>query len=376
MPTADRPTGSPSGENDDVGLPTFSSRDWVATAAGLAERRPDAAIVGAPFDINTTNRAGARFGPRALRSAAYEPGTYHLDLGLDMFAWLDVVDAGNAFCPHGQSARSLGNIEAKVRDVLAADAFPVIIGGDHSVTYPAATAVACKYGWGKVGLLHFDAHADTADTIEGNLHSHGTPMRRLIESGAIRGRNFVQVGLRGYWPPPEVFDWMRAQDMTWHLMHDVWDRGMRPVIADAIARAGDGCDWLYLSVDIDVLDPGFAPGTGTPEPGGMNPADLLRAVRSIALETPLVALDVVEVSPPYDHAETTVNAAHRVVLETLAALAHKQRERAGGDVTRPGARPDPASLRYPAEPEAWSRPDGSGNTYTDADWTHDHEDHA
>jgi hypothetical protein len=184
--------------------------------------------------------------------------------------------------------------------VLKADAFPVVVGGDHSITYPSATAVACKYGWGKVGLLHFDAHADAADSIEGNLHSHGTPMRRLIESRAIRGRNFVQVGLQGYWPPPAVFDWMREQEMTWHLMHEVWDRGMRPVIADAIALAGDGCDWLYLFVDIDVLDPGFAPGTGTPEPCGMNPADLLRAVRSIALETPLVAMDVVEVSPPHD----------------------------------------------------------------------------
>ena len=177
-------------------------------------------------------------------------------------------------------------------------------------------------------------------------------MRRLIESGAIRGRNFVQVGLRGYWPPPAVFDWMREQEMTWHLMHDVWDRGMRPVIADAIARAGDGCDWLYLSVDIDVLDPGFAPGTGTPEPGGMNPADLLRAVRSIALETPLVALDVVEVSPPYDNAETTVNAAHRVVLETLGALAAKKRERQGGDG-------DPAG--HPARPGDPALPGRTGN---------------
>ena len=246
------------------------------------------------------------------------------------------MDAGDAYCPHGQAPRSHRNIEDKVADVLRAGAFPVVIGGDHSITHPAATAVASKYGWGKVGLLHFDAHADTADSIEGNLHSHGTPMRRLIESGAIRGRNFVQVGLRGYWPPPEVFDWMREQEMTWHLMHEVWDRGLRPVIADAIARASDGCDWLYLSVDIDVLDPGLAPGTGTPEPGGMNTADLLRAVRSIVLETPVVALDVVEVAPAYDHAETTVNAAHRVVLETLGALAHKKRQRAGGPVTRPG----------------------------------------
>jgi len=366
--TADNDTAhNDTADNDNVGLPTFSSRGWVATAADLAQRRPDVAIVGAPFDINTTYRAGARFGPRALRSSAYDPGTYHLDLGLDIFEWLDVVDAGDAYCPHGQSARSHRNIEAKVTDVLKADAFPVVVGGDHSITHPSATAVACKYGWGKVGLLHFDAHADAADSIEGNLHSHGTPMRRLIESGAIRGRNFVQVGLRGYWPPPAVFDWMREQEMTWHLMHDVWDRGMRPVIADAIARAGDGCDWLYLSVDIDVLDPGFAPGTGTPEPGGMNPADLLRAVRSIALETPLVAMDVVEVSPPYDLSDNTVNNAHRVVLETLGALAAKKRERAGGEVTRPGTRPDPATLRYPVNPETWSRPDGSGNTYTDAD---------
>jgi len=152
---------------------------------------------------------------------------------------------------------------------------------------------------------------------------------------------------------------------------------MRPVIADAIARASDGCDWLYLSVDIDVLDPGFAPGTGTPEPGGMSPVDLLRAVRSIVLETPVVALDVVEVSPPYDHAETTVNAAHRVVLETLGALAHKKRERAGGPVTRPGVAPDPSTLRHPVEPAEWSRPDGSGNTYTDADLHGgEHTDHA
>lgn len=121
-----------------------------------------------------------------------------------------------------------------------------------------------------------------------------------------------------------------------------------------------------LSVDIDVLDPGFAPGTGTPEPGGMNPADLLRAVRSIALETPLVALDVVEVSPPYDQAESTVNNAHRVILETLAALANKKREQAGGALTLPGTRPDRASLRYPVRPDAWSRPEAQ-NTYTERD---------
>jgi agmatinase len=150
-------------------------------------------------------------------------------------------------------------------------------------------------------------------------------MRRLLESGAVRGRNFVQVGLRGYWPPPDVFAWMQEQDMRWHMMQEIWERGSRAVVADAIARAVDGCKALYLSVDIDVLDPGFAPGTGTPEPGGMNPADLLRAVRQICLDAPVVAADIVEVSPPYDHADTTINCAHRVAMEIFAALAHRRR---------------------------------------------------
>jgi agmatinase len=189
------------------------------------------------------------------------------------------------------------------------------LGGDHSITWPAATAVAQARGWGQVGVVHFDAHADTADSIQGNLASHGTAMRRLIESGAVRGRNFVQVGLRGYWPPADVFAWMHTQEMRWHLMQEVWERGLAAVIEDAVAEAMDGCDAVYMSVDIDVLDPGYAPGTGTPEPGGLAPVDLLRAVRRLAMEVPLVALDVVEVAPAYDWADITVNNAHRVVLE-------------------------------------------------------------
>ncbi|WP_322751350.1 MULTISPECIES: agmatinase [unclassified Frankia] len=321
------------------GLATFCHRPWLPAPTDLAARRPDVAVVGAPFDIATTNRPGARFGPRALRALAYEPGTYHLDLGVEIFDWLDVVDAGDAHCPHGQTEASHRNIRAKVGAVAGLGIVPVIIGGDHSITWPAASGVADAVGWGELGLLHFDAHADAAHIIDGNLASHGTPMRRLIESGAVRGRNFVQVGLRGYWPPADVFAWMREQGMRWHLMHEIWDRGSRAVVTDAIAQAVDGCRALYLSVDIDVLDPGFAPGTGTPEPGGMTPADLLRAVRQITLDTPLVAADIVEVSPPYDHAENTVNNAHRVAMEIFAALAHRRRTAAGGVPDLPGRDP-------------------------------------
>ncbi len=321
------------------GLSTFGQRPFLTDPEQLDEWKPDVAIVGAPFDLHTTNRAGARFGPRAIRSNAYEPGTYHLDLGVEIFDWLEVVDYGDAHCPHGQPERGHANIKAKVAEVASRGIIPVILGGDHSITWPSATAVAEARGWGNVGIVHFDAHADTADIIDGNLASHGTPMRRLIESGAVRGENFVQVGLRGYWPPQDTFEWMQEQGMRWHLMNEVWERGIHAVIEDAVAEALDGADHLYVSVDIDVLDPGFAPGTGTPEPGGMNPADLLRTVRRLALDAHLVALDVVEVAPAYDVADNTVNNAHRVVFEALGGMAARRRDAAGVEPGIPGKRP-------------------------------------
>jgi agmatinase len=149
-------------------------------------------------------------------------------------------------------------------------------------------------------------------------------MRRLIESGAVLGRNFVQVGLRGYWPPVETFEWMREQGMRWHLMREIEERGIDAVIDDAIAEALDGPDAIYLSLDIDVIDPGMAPGTGTPEPGGLLTREVLRAIRRIVAAVPLAAMDVVEVSPPYDHAETTSMAANRAVLEAISALAARR----------------------------------------------------
>jgi agmatinase len=318
------------GSGSHQGLPSFAQLPFLTEPSELDAWAPDAAIVGAPWDGSTSNRPGARFGPRALRAQAYGPGSYHLDLQIEIFDHLQVVDYGDAICWHGRVEASHGAIRERVGEVASRGIVPVVLGGDHSITWPAATAVADHHGFGNVGIVHFDAHADTADTVEGNLASHGTPMRRLIESGAVLGRNFVQVGLRGYWPPPDVFAWMQEQGMRWHLMHELWERGSRAVIADAIDEALDGCDALYLSVDIDVLDPGFAPGTGTPEPGGMAPADLLRAVREIALRTNLVAMDVVEVAPAYDWADVTINNAHRVVLEVLAGLAWKRRAAAGG----------------------------------------------
>ena len=166
--------------------------------------------VAAPWDGGTSYRPGARFGPRALR-AAHTPGTYHLDLQVEIFDHLDVVDYADAACIPGMWEPSRQAIYDRVSAVASRGTVPVILGGDHSITWPGASAVADVLGHGNVGLIHFDAHADTAHDLDGNLASHGTPMRRLIESGAIAGRNFVQVGLRGYWPPADTVAWMREQ---------------------------------------------------------------------------------------------------------------------------------------------------------------------
>ncbi len=307
------------------GIATFAHRPFLTDPEQLDAWQPDVAIVGAPFDIATTNRPGARFGPRAIRSQAYESGTYHLDLGIEIYDYLEVVDYGDAHCPHGQTEASHANIRARVFEIASRGIVPIILGGDHSITWPAATAVADVHGYGNVGIVHFDAHADTADIIDGNLASHGTPIRRLIESGAVPGDRFVQVGLRGYWPPADVFAWMREQGMVWHSMQEIWDRGFKEVMADAIAEALSKADKLYISLDVDALDPSFAPGTGTPEPGGLAPVDLLRMVRQLALDHEVVGMDVVEVAPAYDVSELTVNVAQRMVKEALAGMAERRR---------------------------------------------------
>jgi agmatinase len=313
-----------------VGLPSFQKLPWVTDAAALAERRPDVAIVGAPFDDAVSHRPGARFGPRAIRAASYHSGAINsLQLDIEPYAWLDVVDAGDAPVTPMDIERAHLVIERKVFDVAASGAIPIVLGGDHSITFPSATAIARTVAPRRLGIVHFDAHADAAPSTWGNLRSHGTPMRRLIESGAVAGRNFVQVGLRGYWPGQQTLAWMREQGMRWHLMTEIEERGAEAVVGDAIAQALDGPEVIYLSVDIDVIDPGMAPGTGTPEPGGMLTRELLRAIRQVVGSVELVGMDVVEVAPPFDHAEVTATAAHRCVLEAISALAVQRRD-AGG----------------------------------------------
>ena len=334
-------------------------------AAELSEpsswRKAGAVIVGAPFDGGTSHRPGARFGPQAIRLADYLPHDGrrpHLALGVDPLVELGVVDIGDIEIPSGDTETSIARLEEAVSTISAAGPVPVVLGGDHTIALPDATGVARNVGWGRVSVIHFDAHADTGDTQFGSLIGHGTPMRRLIESGAVRGDRFLQIGLRGYWPEPPTLAWMSEQGMRSFEMAEVVSRGLDDCLAEAMNIATDGCDGVFLSVDVDVVDPGSAPGTGTPEPGGLSSRQLLDAVRRVAVEVPVVGMDVVEVSPPYDNSEITAYLGNRVVLEALSGIAwRRRRSRAveGGEKAGSPLPPQPPPGTPLLDP-TWHRP--------------------
>jgi agmatinase len=308
------------GEKPDyAGLLTFSGMPYVQDPAELAG--VDVAIVGAPTDELVSDRPGTRFGPRAIRAAGCPPGP-HLEAGVDGFAELRVVDYGDAAVQPADPVASHAAIEQTVGEVLDAGAVPIVLGGDHALTEPAVRACASRGG--PVALVHFDTHTDTGATVFGVVVSHGTPMYRLVESGLVDARRYVQIGLRGYWPGEREFAWQAQRGITSLFMHDVRDRGIRTVVEETIGIVGDAP--AYLTIDVDVLDPAFAPGTGTPEPGGMTSADLLWAARRLASRLELVGADVVEVLPTaVGSADITALVADRLVRETITGLALRRR---------------------------------------------------
>lgn len=289
----------------------------------------DVVIVGAPFDAGATYRPGARFGPAAIRNADYgamDGYRPHLPTGIDPFDVLGVVDIGDVMVTPGDMESSIDEIANTVAYVAGEGKVPIILGGDHTITWPNAMGLARVHGFGEFALIHFDAHADTGFLQRGALVGHGTPMRRLIESGAVPGHRFVQIGLRGYWPEPDVMEWGREQKMQTYLMNEIVDKGLDQVVDEAVDYAiGGGAKGVFISVDIDVVDPGLAPGTGTPEPGGLTSRELLDTVRRLAKDLNVLGADIVEVAPPYDGpGEQTSYLANRVVMEVLNGMAERK----------------------------------------------------
>ena len=323
------------------GWSTQSIVDPAFAKLGSLLRKPEAlgkngyAFFGVPFEGLLINDIGGKGGPDGLRAAFSKLRPYSVDLDIDFTETQGFCDLGDVEVDLLDYGPTFKKTETVMREVLKRGWTPVVAGGSHSIS--EATIRAFSEAHDKnIGIVWLDGHPDLMDDYKGDKHYCGCPMRRLIESGALRGDRFLQIGLRGYWPPPETLDWMAEQSMRSYEMTEIVHRGLTECLTEAFAIATDECEGVFLSVDIDVCDPGHAPGTGTPEPGGLSARQLLDAVRRICLELPVCGVDVVEVSPPYDHADITAALANRVVLEALSAIARRRQD------ARDGTRWDPA----------------------------------
>ncbi len=292
------------------GLATMMRLPAQADAAGL-----DACFVGVPLDIGTSNRAGARFGPRQIRAESSLLRPYNMATRAAPFDSLRVADVGDVAINTFNLSASIDIIEAAFDEILGHGCRHLALGGDHTITLPILRAMKKKHG--ALGLVHIDAHADVNDEMFGERVTHGTPFRRAVEEGLIEGARVVQIGLRATGYAADDFDWPRAQGFRVVEAGDCWNRSLEPLMAEVREQLGDGP--TYISFDIDGLDPAFAPGTGTPEIGGLTSAQGLEIIRGCR-GLDVVGGDLVEVAPPYDISGNTSLVAANLLYEMLCVL--------------------------------------------------------
>jgi agmatinase len=323
MPDGSSPVNStPAGPVDGRVMPRFAG---AATFARLPEidrvTDYDVAVLGVPFDSGASYRPGARFGPVAVRQASrhLRPG-HHVELDCEPLGLIQVADAGDVPVTPFSIDAAVGQVQSHAADVMAGGRTVIAIGGDHTVALPMLRTVVAEHG--PVALVHFDAHLDTWDTYFDAPVTHGTIFRRAFEENLLVEEHSIHVGIRGPIYGQADLDDDRRFGFRTIRASDLDDLGTAGAIGAITERAGDLP--VYLSVDIDVLDPAFAPGTGTPEAGGLTSRELLRVLRGLG-GLHLVGADVVEVSPPYDHAEVTALAAATVVFDMITLLARARK---------------------------------------------------
>ena len=283
-------------------------------ACTLADRL-DAAFLGVPLDIGTSNRPGARLAPRQIRDESRMLRPYNMATRAAPFDSLRIADIGDVAINTFNLLKSIEIIERHLDTVLNAGTIPLTMGGDHTIALPILRAMHRKHG--PVGLIHVDAHADVNDEMFGEPIAHGTPFRRAVEEGLLDNRRVVQIGLRGTGYAAEDFDWPRAQGFRVVQAEECWFKSLKPLMAEVVDQVGGGP--VYLSVDIDGIDPAFAPGTGTVEIGGLTVPQVLEIIRgSRGLD--IVGGDLVEVSPPYDPTGNTALLAANLLFEMLCVL--------------------------------------------------------
>lgn len=314
------------------GIPTFFRAPVALGPEDLKAGKVEVAIMGASLDMSTSMR-GTAWGPQAVRTGEVGAMAWgellplaHPSVGeIDFMQELKVVDYGDAPIDPLSTERSILNVHKMVKEIAETGAIPVVVGGDHSLMYPDVVAVTDVYGKGNVGVIHFDAHFDGIPLMFGHYISHGAPVRRLIDEGHVKGKNFVQIGLNSAKPGAKDIEWMRKNQVRYHFMAEIDRKGWQKVMKQALAEALDGPEYIFISVDTDVLDPAWAPGMGTPEPGGLSIRELFPMLRAAGVQNKVVGIDLVEVNPLTDPTYRSKLVAVRILRELLTGIAMRKK---------------------------------------------------
>jgi agmatinase len=298
-----------------AGINTFRKAPYVENVHDVG--RHEVAVVGAPFDMGTTYRAGARFGPQAIRriSALYD--SYSVDMAVDLEEELDLVDVGDIFVIPSNIEKTFDQIDRAVSWIVGEGVFPVVLGGDHSIGYPDVRGIAAQLE-GRVGIIHLDRHLDIQER-DMDERMHTTPWFHATNIANAPPTNLVQMGIGGWYGSRPGVNVARGRQTTVLTITDIEDVGVEKAAEVALEVAWKNADAVYLSFDIDSVDAGFVPGTGSPEPGGLLPREALKLLRSIAQEG-ICGMEVVEVAPPYDVSDMTAQLACRAVMDVLGTL--------------------------------------------------------
>ena len=300
-----------------AGINTFMKAPYLEDVNQVGNY--DVAIVGVPHDCGTTYRPGTRFGPQGIRriSALYTP--YNYEMGVDLREQITLCDVGDIFTIPANNEKSFDQISKGIAHVFSSGAFPIILGGDHSIGFPTVRGVCRHLGDKKVGIIHFDRHVDTQE-IDLDERMHTCPWFHATNMANAPAENLVQLGIGGWQVPREGVKVCRDRGTNVLTVTDITEMGLEAAAQYAIERATDGTDCVYISFDIDCIDAGFVPGTGWPEPGGLMPREALKLLELIVRNVPVCGLEIVEVSPPYDISDMTSLMATRVICDTMAHL--------------------------------------------------------
>lgn len=303
------------------GIQTFAGAPLAIYPEDLIAGGVDVAIVGAPLDMGSYYR-GQRFGPQAMRTGYYRGGT-DMTTMINPSKVLSIVDYGDIAIDNMSTEISVHHVRERVAEIAETGALPFIVGGDHSLEYPDVAGLADVHGKGSFGVVHFDSHFD-AGKDSAHYITHGAPVYRAIKEGHVKGENYIQVGLRGPWPGAWGFEWMRDNGMRYHTMGEIQKRGWKAVMEDALREAREGTEKLFISFDVDVLDPSVVPGTGTPVPGGLTMREAIPIVRALCAENEMVGFEIVELDPLLDNTYRSALNANYIMHACLTGVAMRR----------------------------------------------------